>query len=162
MIIRKAVEKDADSIVNINIKSWMETYNGIFPNEFLEELKTKKTESIEKCKIKINEYIVCEIEDKVVGFLRFGKNRKGYNDRYAEVYALYIDSQYKKRGIGRKLLLYSFKKFKGIYDNVLISTLQNNSATKFYEKCGGKQIGTCCFKLGNNEYKENLYLFNLQ
>ena len=120
----------------------MKTYHGIFPNEFLEKLEQKKSESIEKCKNKINEYIVCEIENKVVGFLRCGKNKKDYNEKYAEVYALYIDSQYQKRGIGRKLLEYSFTKLKGIYDNVLISTLQENSATKFYEKCGGKQIYT--------------------
>lgn len=161
MIIREAKEQDVESIVNININGWVKTYQGIFPNEFLKKLEQKKSESIEKCKNKINEYIVCEIENKVVGFLRCGKNKKGYDEKYAEVYALYIDSQYQKRGIGRKLLEYSFIKLKGIYDNVLISTLQENSATKFYEKCGGKQIGTCCFKLDNMEYKENLYLFNL-
>lgn len=97
----------------------------------------------------------------MIGFLRCGKNKKGYNEKYAEVYALYIDSQYQKRGIGRKLLEYSFIKLKDIYDNVLISTLQENSATKFYEKCGGNQIDICCFKLENMEYKENLYLFKL-
>ena len=72
-----------------------------------------------------------------------------------------MDSKYKRMGIGRKLLEYSFNKLKDSYDNVLISTLQENSANKFYEKCGGKQIDTCYFKLGNNEYKENLYLFDL-
>ena len=116
---------------------------------------------MENCKSKINEYIVCEIENKVVGFLKFGKNKKNYNEKYAEVYALYVDSKYKRMGIGRKLLEYSFNKLKDSYDNVLISTLQENSANKFYEKCGGKQIDTCYFKLGNNEYKENLYLFDL-
>ena len=136
MIIREAVEKDAESIVNTNINGWIETYRGIFPNDYLKKLEQKKSESIEKCKNKINEYIVCEVENKVVGFLRYGKNKKDYNDKYAEVYALYVDSKYKKRGIGRKLLEYSFSKLKDVYDNVLISTLQENSATKFYEKCG--------------------------
>ena len=162
MIIRKAIENDAESIVNINIKGWVETYQGIFPDEFLKGLEQKKAESIEKCKNKISEYIVCEMDNKVVGFLRFGKNKKDYNEKYAEVYALYVVSQYKKRGIGKKLLEYSFTKLKGTYDYVLISTLQENSATKFYEKCGGREIGTCYFKLDNREYKENLYLFNLQ
>lgn len=161
MIIREAKKQDAESIVNININGWIKTYHGIFPNEFLKKLKQKKLESIEKCKNKINEYIVCEIENKVVGFLRCGKNKKGYNEKYAEVYALYIDSQYQKRGIGSKLLEYSFIKLKCNYDNVLISTLQENSATIFYEKCGGKLIDTCSFKLDDTEYKENLYLFNL-
>ena len=35
MVIRKALEKDAESIVDININGWQETYYGIFPNEFL-------------------------------------------------------------------------------------------------------------------------------
>ena len=87
MIIREAKEQDAESIVNININGWVKTYHGIFPNEFLEELEQKKSESIEKCKNKINEYIVCEMENKVVGFLRCGKNKKGYDEKYAEVTA---------------------------------------------------------------------------
>ena len=73
MIIREAVENDAESIVNININGWKETYNGIFLDDILKKLEQKKFESIEKCKSKINEYIVCEIENKVVGFLRYGK-----------------------------------------------------------------------------------------
>lgn len=161
MIIREAEKADAESIVNININGWLETYHGIFPNDVLKKLEQKKSESIEKCKNKISEYIVCEMENKVIGFLRYGKNKKNYNDKYAEVYAIYIDSKYKKRGIGRKLLEYSFNKLKGTYDNVLISTIQENSANKFYEKCGGKKIGICCFKLDNKEYQENLYLFDL-
>lgn len=120
MIIREAKEQDAESIVNININGWVKTYHGIFPNEFLEELEQKKSESIEKCKNKINEYIVCEMENKVVGFLRCGKNKKGYDEKYAEVYALYVDFKYKRMGIGRKLLKYSFNKFKDSYDNVLV------------------------------------------
>ena len=76
MIIREAVEKDAESIVNTNINGWIETYRGIFPNDYLKKLEQKKSESIEKCKNKINEYIVCEVENKVVGFLRYGKNKK--------------------------------------------------------------------------------------
>ena len=161
MIIREAEKADAESIINININGWLETYHGIFPNDVLKKLEQKKSESIEKCKNKISEYIVCEMENKVVGFLRYGKNKKNYNDKYAEVYAIYIDSKYKKRGIGRKLLEYSFNKLKDTYDNVLISTIQENSATKFYEKCGGTKIGICCFKLDNQDYQENLYLFDL-
>ena len=102
MIIREAEKADAESIINININGWLETYHGIFPNDVLKKLEQKKSESIEKCKNKISEYIVCEMGNKVVGFLRYGKNKKNYNDKYAEVYAIYIDSKYKKRGIGRK------------------------------------------------------------
>ncbi len=161
MIIREARKLDAESIININITSWKETYCKIFPDEFLNNLEQKKDESIEKCKNEINEYIVCEINNEVIGFLRFGKNRKGYSNKFAEIYAIYIISQYKRHGIGKQMLEYVFAKLKKSYNKVLVSTLSENSATKFYEKCGGKQIGTCHFKLCNKEYLENLYLFNL-
>lgn len=74
MIIREAQVKDVESIVNININGWIETYRGIFPDEFLDSLNEKKIKNMENCKSKINEYIVCEIENKVVGFPKFGNN----------------------------------------------------------------------------------------
>ena len=43
MIIREAVEKDAESIVNTNINGWIETYRGIFPNDYLKKLEQKKS-----------------------------------------------------------------------------------------------------------------------
>ncbi len=161
MVIRKALEKDAESIVDININGWQETYYGIFPNEFLKSLSSIKEENIKKCKSKISEYIVCEIDNNIVGFLKYGKNKKNYDNKYAEVYAIYIISEYKRKGVGRKLLDYSFELLKDNYNNVLISTLKTNPANEFYKKCGGIKIGTCSFKVANNEYEENLYLFKL-
>ena len=162
MVIRKALEKDAESIVDININGWQETYYGIFPNEFLKSLSSIKEENIKKYKNKISEYIVCEIDNNIVGFLKYGKNKKNYDNKYAEVYAIYIISEYKRKGVGRKLLDYSFELLKDNYNNVLISTLKTNPANEFYKKCGGIKIGTCSFKVANNEYEENLYLFKLK
>ena len=73
MKVEKAQIEDARNIVEINIEEWKNTYKDIFPDKFLENLSEKKEESIEKCKNKINEYIVCKINNQVVGFLRFGK-----------------------------------------------------------------------------------------
>ena len=52
MIIREAKEQDAESIVNINIKGWMKTYNGIFPNEFLKNLEQKNQKAQKSVKTK--------------------------------------------------------------------------------------------------------------
>ena len=161
MIIRKAVEKDAISIVDININEWKNTYKNTFKDDFLNTLEDKRMESIEKCKNKISKYIVCEINNLVIGFLRYGPNKKGYSNNYGEVYALYIDSKYQKNGIGRKLLEYSFNILKNNYDYVLISTLKHNPANLFYKRCGGKLIDTCYFKIDNDKYEENIYLFEM-
>ncbi len=161
MIIEKAKESDAKSIIKINIKEWKNTYKNIFPTIFLKKLSQKENESIKKCQNKINEYLVCKINDKVVGFLRFGQNKKGYNENYAEIYALYVDKDYQKRGIGTSLINFAFKELKHNYKYVLISTLIQNDANIFYKNIGGKLIDKVNFSLENNEYEENLYEFKL-
>ncbi len=161
MKVEKAQIEDARNIVEINIEEWKNTYKDIFPDKFLENLSEKKEESIEKCKNKINEYIVCKINNQVVGFLRFGKNKKGYNDNYAEIYALYIDKDYRRKGIGKALINFAFENLKSNYKYVLISTLVQNNANLFYKKIGGKLIDKVNFSLENNEYEENLYEYEL-
>ena len=161
MKIEKAQIEDAKSIVEINIKEWKNTYKGIFPDKFLNNLTKKEEESIEKYKNKLNEYIVCKINNKVVGFLRFGKNKKGYNDNYAEIYALYIDKDYQRKGIGTALINYAFENLTPNYKYVLISTLLQNDANLFYKKIGGKLIDKIIFSLENSDYEENLYKYEL-
>lgn len=160
-MIRQANIEDAASIVYINTMMWKETYKGIFPDEFLNNLDSHNEIAINKCKNKINEYAVYEIDNKVVGFIRYGLNRKNYDNTYAEVYALYIDSFYQRKGIGKELINYVFNELKNNYKYVLISTLQDNNANIFYKKIGGKLIGTCDFVLENNKYIENIYKFDL-
>lgn len=157
-MIRKAKKQDSNQIIQINIDSWKETYKNIFDEKLLNNLDNKKEESIEKCKNKINEYIVYEINNKVVGFLKYGKNKKNYSDEYAEIYALYVDKNYQKQGIGTKLINYSLKLLKKDYKYILVSTLIKNKANEFYKKQGFKQISTTSFKLENKSYKENLYI----
>ena len=161
MKIEKAQIEDAKSIVEINIKEWKNTYKGIFPNKFLENLSKTEEESIEKCKNKINEYIVSKINKRIAGLLRFGKNKKEYNDNYAEIYTLYVDKDYQRKGIGTALINFAFENLKPNYKYVLISTLVQNDANLFYKKIGGKLIAKVNFSLENNEYEENLYEYEL-
>ena len=78
MIVKKALEKDAEKIVSINIETWNKTYNGIFSKNVLEDLYNKKQESIKKCKQNIKEYVVCKDNNEIIGFARYGKNKKIY------------------------------------------------------------------------------------
>ncbi len=160
-MIRKAIIQDAKDIVGINIMSWKQTYKGIFPQEFLDNL-TVNNENIEKCQNKIKEYAVYIEDNHVVGFIRYGKNKKGYNASYGEIYALYIDSNYQQKGFGKKLVKYSLNELKNNYHSILVSTLINNPANTFYQKIGGKLIGNSKFILENKEYLENLYEFKIE
>ena len=158
-MIRKAKKEDAARIVYINITSWQDTYKNIFPATFLDKLDPNDEKNIEKCQDKISEYIVYEKDNQILGFARYGKNKKGYDDSYAEIYALYVDNNYHGQKIGTKLVNHIIKKISHKYKYLLISTLKNNTANKFYEKIGGEIIDTTTFTLENKKYKENLYQF---
>ena len=159
--LRKAKTIDANDIVTINIKSWKDTYNNVFPAEFLNSLENLKDETIRKCVSKIDEYAVILEKEKVIWFTRFGLNKKGYNNEYAEIYSLYIDSSYRNKHFGRNILEFSFDCLRSKYKYCLISTLVENRANDFYLKNGGKLVGKVNFKLLDKEYVENLYLFEL-
>jgi len=161
MICRRANENDAKRIIKINTNEWKNTYRNIFPSEFLEMLDNKQEESIQKCIKKIKEYIVCEENGIVIGFLRYGLNKKQYNEEYGEIYALYFDKEYQKKGYGKKLICYAFDLMKENYKYALVSTLENNTANEFYKKINGKFIGKENFELCGNTYVENVYLYEL-
>ena len=161
-MIRKAKKEDATRIVYINITSWKETYKNIFPDTFLANLNPYDEINIEKCQNNISEYIVYEKDNQILGFARYGKNKKEYDDSYAEIYALYVDNNYHGQKIGTKLVNHIIKKISHKYKYLLISTLKNNTANKFYEKIGGEKIGTTDFILENKKYTENLYRFTCE
>lgn len=160
--IRQAEIDDAKEIVRINIKSWKDTYKNIFPNEILSNLDIKYEGTVEKCINKINEYIVATIDNKVVGFVRFGMNKKGYSEEYSEIYALYVDNEFRSNNIGKKILEYAFNTLKNNYKYCLISTIIENRANSFYQKNGGTKIAESDFELLDKQYKENVYLFTLK
>lgn len=161
MIVRKARIDDTKDIVYLNVISWKDTYNNIFPIDFLNNLDPCSKESIEKCKKSINQYAVCECDNQIVGIVRYGKNKKDYDDSYAEIYALYVDKKFKGNGIGTKLVNYVFNILKKEYKYCVISTLKENTANNFYKKIGGILIGESDFKLNDKIYKENIYKYKL-
>lgn len=78
---------------------------------------------------------VCEIDNKIVGFAIV--DLKEYN-----IWALFIEPEYEKRGIGQKLhnimLDWYFDQTK---NKVWLGTAPNTRAEKFYRKSGWNYIG---------------------
>ena len=146
-MVRKASKENAKDIVFINVSCWKESYKGIFPQDFLNNLDVDDLESIRKCENKISEYVVYEKDDQIIGMARYGKNQKDYGDSYGEIYALYVRPDFQRQRVGTELVKYVFKE---------------NKANNFYKKIGGKFIGESDFILDKNIYKENIYEFNLE
>jgi ribosomal protein S18 acetylase RimI-like enzyme len=109
-------------------------------NDYLWLIEHEKyiSEKILKNKIEDMEIYVVENNGKIIGWLRYNL----FWDNIPFMNMLYFIKEYRKMGIGTKLLKYweNEMKQKG-YKNVLTTTLSNEEAQHFYRKMGYKEIG---------------------
>lgn len=162
-IIRKRTKKDIKSIAHIVTVAWNETYKGIVPDWFLEELKKNESERAEKMYKDFdpnnNNHFVLEVNNKVVGFVNFGaSNDKDYQD-CGEIIALYIIEKYKGNGFGRKLVDSAKKELKQQgYNKMIIACLKGNPSNEFYKHIGGVYVKDGLYE--RLQLPENIYYYD--
>ena len=162
MIIRKKRKEDCLAIAHVATVSWNETYNGIVPDWFLKELyeteKERAKNSYDKFDVNSNNNLVLEINDKVVGFVSYGKSSDDSYDNCGEIYALYIINKYQGNGFGRKLVESAINELKELgYDKMIIGCLKGNPTNEFYKHIGGKYVKDGIYKRLN--LPENVYYY---
>ncbi len=162
MNIRKANIDDAPQIAYVNVESWITTYKGILPDEFLEGLRGKMDEMTERLHEKLEcdnvKGVVCEENGNIVGFAMYGGERTDDLDYEGELYAIYFLEEYQHRGLGKEL----FKEVvSGLVEmgisSMIIWALEDNKACGFYEKMGGKKVNLKIIEIGGKELNEAGY-----
>lgn len=141
MGIRKAEIKDARVLARIHISAWKKAYRHIVSPGFLQKLDEKKrAESFQKA-IAGNpeETFLIEDKGKVVGFTTIGECRDDDKDRdVGEIWGLYIDPDYWRKGYGKKLTEFSEKTLRDRKKTKVVLWVleKNNIARDFYRKNG--------------------------
>lgn len=163
-VIRRRERKDCKSIAHIVTISWNETYQGIVPKWFLDELKNNEEErakkSYEEFDINNNNQLVLEVDNKVVGFVNFGPSSDDDYQKCGEIFTLYIISKYKGNGFGRKLVEEAKKELKILgFDKMIISCLKGNPSNQFYKHIGGVYVKDGIYKRLN--LPENIYYYDI-
>ena len=162
--IRKKEKKDCKDVAHVVTIAWNETYKGIVPDSFLEELKYNENErakmSYEKFDVNNNHQFVLEIDNEVVGFVKFGVSEDEQFENCGEIFALYIIKKYKGNGFGRKLVEEAIKEIKQLGCNkMIIACLKENPSNDFYKHIGGKYIKDGVYKRLN--LPENVYYYEI-
>jgi ribosomal protein S18 acetylase RimI-like enzyme len=106
------------------------------------------SEKLLKNKIDNKEIYMVEKNGNIIGWLRYNL----FWDNIPFMNMLFLLEEYRKIGIGKKLVKYweNEMKQKG-YNNILTSTQSNEEAQHFYRKIGYKEIGG--FKYFNDPYE---------
>jgi len=163
-LIRKGTKEDCKAIAHIITVGWNEAYKGLVPNSFLEELKNNEDERVKQSYDKFDEndnnQYVLEIDNEVVGFVKFGiSSYEDYQD-CGEIFALYIMSEYKGNGFGRKLVDIAKNELKSMgYNKMVIACLKENVSNEFYKYIGGVYVKDILFE--RLQLLENLYLYDI-
>lgn len=166
VIVRKVKLNDLRDVVNIQVSGWQTAYRGIVDDNYLDNMNVEEKLDKRKRDYLDSGFIVAEINGEVVGFCRFIDSNIYSSDisiADCELMALYVKPDRKRNGIGKKLIEYVKEYFKSIgKTKMVLWCLKDNEPSKiFYEKMGGKIIRERPITIGNKEYAEVCFLYNI-
>ena len=162
-LIRRRTKEDCKCIAHVVTVAWNETYKGIVPDWFLEELKNNEEERAKKSYNEFDEndnnQFVLEVDNEIVGFVNFGITSDEEYQNCGEIFALYIISKYKGNGFGRKLVEAAKNELKKLgYDKMIIACLKGNPSNDFYKHIGGMYEKDGLYK--RLQLPENIYYYD--
>jgi len=162
--IRKAKAEDSRSILEVNVKTWCTSYEGIVPKSFLQYRIDTIEEQIKRCETTVEQddnVYVAVVDGQVVGIMSYGVGRNVGYENFGEIYTLYVLKEYQNQGIGKKLFLKGMQELKEKkYHSIIVNCLTENKANDFYAKMGGKVIGMHEIEIGGKKIKENTILYS--
>ncbi len=147
--IRKAMRIDSAGIADVHVETWRTTYAGIVPDRYLLELtpeiQTERWQQIITQARSGETTLVAELSkvtgNEIVGFASGGPSRKRGSPARAEIYTLYVLSDYQNQGIGRALLTGLLRDLhtRGFRD-AFLWVVARNPARFFYQAMGGQLL----------------------
>ncbi|EJV61736.1 acetyltransferase [Bacillus mycoides] len=131
-MITKANEEETKQILNYAAQSLFEGTKGNC------QVSTEKAIEITKPLVEKGAYyIVTKEENKVVGWILIGGNVDYFSrEKLGFIYELYVFSEYRGRGLSRKLMKAGIKELQEKYSEIRLNVFAGNFAKEMYEDFG--------------------------
>lgn len=146
-VIRVAYPRDAKDMAKVHCTSWQETYTGLIPNAYLDNmigeqaLDRRTTHWIRFTQDEKQVVLVAEQNSQIVAFASGGPTREhpGYD---CELYTLYSYQAVQGQGIGRTLLTNLAQRLaiRG-YQKMALWVLDSNPTKAWYAHQGAYEAG---------------------
>ncbi len=162
-MIRPATLHDAPAIAQVHVDSWLQTYTGIVPEEFLANLSYERREQmwrrgLENPNWKGVMFLAEEPENQVVGFVVGGPPQEPSENFSCELWAIYLLRAFQGKGIGRQLFTRFVDQMLSRGNNsMLLWVLAENPTVKFYQHMGGVKVHQKEVEMGGKELLEHAY-----
>lgn len=167
MYIRTLTSADAEIYRGLRLQSLRR-----HPEAYLSSYESEKKLSIVTTRIRLepseNNFTMGAFDDgeKLVGIVTFFRESRPKIDHKANIYSVYVDSDVRKQGVGRRLmqeLIARARLLPGLEILNLTVTSNNLSAKRLYESLGFICYGTepKAMKLGDEYLDEDLMILML-
>lgn len=162
-VLRPAEAQDAEGIAHVHVLSWQETYRGMVPDDFLDNLSIPRRmerwmRSLSDRADPYHRAIVAEEKRQIVGFANFGFPQVADEEFNGELYAIYLLKSAQGRGLGGKLFAEAVR---GLLDlgssSLLVWVLKENPTRGFYEHFGGVYVREKIIEIGGERLAEVAY-----
>lgn len=162
MNIRPAEQKDIAQISHILTTVWKKTYQGIFPQAFLDELQDQGWQAgLEASLQNVEHFWVALQQEQVVAMLVCGKARKAEFGE-GEIYAINVLPTHQQSGIGKALLQKAVEQLSKKHSSIYLCVAAGNTAAQqFYLKQGFKDSGqTTVREMPTFRFDEKIFTFS--
>ena len=148
----------------LHVQCWREAYAGFLPNELMSTFSTERRLPMWHAVIPNPDRFVLAAYDeaKPVGFIISGSTDEKYiENQDGHLWAIYIERQYHRKGIGRKLIAAAATDWlaKGGNTITLGVLAENTSARMFYEKLGARFVRTSTYNWDDHKLADAIYAF---
>lgn len=140
--VRSARPDDAADIARVHVEAWQDAYATLLPAEYLARLDPRIESARWNRASRLESTLVADAEGEVVGYAIIGPARRRREAPTGEVYALYVETDWRELGVGRALIEAAFAAFRRReLTEAVIWCLEGNFAGRgFYERCGGRRL----------------------
>lgn len=167
MYLRMLISEDAEVYRGLRLQSLR-----LHPEAYLSSYESEKKLSIVTTRIRLepseNNFTLGAFdgEEKLVGIVTFFRESRPKIDHKANVYSVYVDSDVRKQGVGRRLMVELIARARllpGLEILNLTVTSNNVAAKRLYESLGFICYGTepKAMKLGDEYLDEDLMILLL-
>lgn len=165
-MVKKGTELDSEKVAKLKIENYKETYKNIFPNNFLNEMSFEKEKEKYVEGLKNRKVLLYYDEDKVLGYIYYGK-RKNHKevlpDFDGEIYAIYVDVNYKNKGIGTILIKSALYDLMNEYKKIILWCMDDNlQAIQFYKNRNFKKADKLEVEVGGKSLFESAFTFSFE
>jgi GNAT superfamily N-acetyltransferase len=139
--VRTARPEDTTDIARIHIEAWRDAYAALLPAEYLARLNPRIEAARWGRANRIESTLVADAAGEVIGYAIVGPARRRQTPS-GEIYALYVETDWREQGVGRALIEAAFDAFRrrGLIEAVIWCLEGNFAGRGFYERCGGRRL----------------------